>query len=436
MLKLENENMNLFQLVLLLSGYRVNKAKKHLLSIQEEIASIGVAKYQEKKKWEIYKFHIQNNLKYSKYQEQEAKNWEDILPLRKGDYQEGLIAWLSEQYQYKKTYVSSTSGSSGHPFWFAKNKYCHALTWASVFDLYKKAGIKFNDLEARFYGIPLSGTSRIMEKTKDLIMKRVRFPVFDMSDQVLSKYLDQFRQKKFIYIYGYSSALVLFARYCISKKIVLKEICPTLQLCIYTSETAGEEDIKLLRQAFNVGIRSEYGASEIGIISFEDADGVFQVDDRLVYIEEYEKDDGTKTTLITSLYNKAFPIIRYDIGDIVSLNRDENGTTICQIEGRTNDVVILPGGKKAAGLTFYYISRSLLEKSGSLKEFIIRQKAIDHFVFEIVSLEPLSDEDIKLIKKETARYLMPNLKLDFIYKDSIPRLKNGKIKHFISEIDI
>jgi phenylacetate-CoA ligase len=41
--------------------------------------------------------------------------------------------------------------------------------------------------------------------------------------------------------------------------------------------------------------------------------------------------------------------------------------------GRTNDIAILPSGKKSPGLTFYYVTKSIIEDDGNVKEFVIKQ---------------------------------------------------------------
>ena len=45
--------------------------------------------------------------------------------------------------------------------------------------------------------------------------------------------------------------------------------------------------------------------------------------------------------------------------------------------GRTNDVAILPSGKKSPGITFYSITKKLFGDEGNVKEFIIKQTKID-----------------------------------------------------------
>jgi len=97
-------------------------------------------------------------------------------------------------------------------------------------------------------------------------------------------------------------------------------------------------------------------------------------------------------------------------------------------------MILLPSGKKSPGLTFYYISRSILESSGSLKEFIIRQTSKNTFIFDIVSDNDLSNKEIEKIKDKMDTYLEPGLKIIINRVELIKRPKSGKIKHFFSEV--
>ncbi|MEG2120535.1 MAG: hypothetical protein RRZ64_00575, partial [Rikenellaceae bacterium] len=99
-----------------------------------------------------------------------------------------------------------------------------------------------------------------------------------------------------------------------------------------------------------------------------------------------------------------------------------------------NDMIKLPSGKTAAGLTFYYVSRSLIEKISIVKEFIVRQTAIDTFEFDIVLDRDFTDKEVAFLKQQLDDYLEPNLKLVINRVDKINRPNSGKIKHFYSEI--
>jgi phenylacetate-CoA ligase len=138
--------------------------------------------------------------------------------------------------------------------------------------------------------------------------------------------------------------------------------------------------------------------------------------------------------VITSLFNKAHPFIRYDIGDIGIL--DEKSTLqkpiLKKLIGRTNDVAVLPSGKKSPGLTFYYVTKSIIEDDGNVKEFVIRQTKIDSFEIEYVSEVELNLEQIKKIKNAIELYLEPSLSFIFIRKNSLERSNRGKLKQFKS----
>lgn len=400
------------------------------------------ASWQNKQRWEIVHHHLNTNSFYKAQLKKKAANWEDLPVLTKQHFQISLPAFLStDAASLRHLYIGSTSGSSGHPFFFAKDKLAHALTWVQISRLYASYGITSRSKQARFYGIPLGGKGYYIEKIKDWIANRERFSVFDLSDVTFERWINKFKEKRFDYLYGYTSALVYFARYCIANHIVLKDHCRTLRLCIVTSEVCTVEDRAILEAGFGVSVVNEYGASEVGIIAFEHADHTWRICDELLYIETVDEDgqpvpDGCPgQILITSLFNLAMPLIRYQIGDIGIIRRLSGGVTILErLEGRVNDFVLLPSGKVAPGLTFYYISRSLLEYSGFISEFIIRQTALDTLVFVIVASRTITDKEKAMIQDKMDLYLEPGLKLIIEQVDRIERVGSGKIKHFYSQL--
>ena len=350
----------------------------------------------------------------------------------KSDYQKKIETLISKGFNKSNVYIANTSGSSGHPFYFAKDKETHALTWAFILYRYKELGISSSDLEARFYGIPLENRAYFYEKIKDLIFNRIRFPIFDLSQQKFKEFIDAFDKFNFKYIYGYTNSIVLFARYIIEKKIKIKQYCPSLRLVIVTSEVCTIEDRAILVKAFKVRVISEYGASEFGYLGFETEIGKWQVPNDLLFIEN----DADGSILITDLHNKAFPFIKYNIGDIGDVQIDYTGNQfITNLRGRTSDNIILPSGKISPGLTFYYISRSILESTSILKEFVIKQIERDYFIFDIVSKKPIDTQIYLEIKSKMDQYLEPGLRLKINRVNFIKRPKSGKIKHFYSMLD-
>ena len=434
---------NLFQYTLLVNGFPLKEAMSEFEKIQS-INEVDIENFIDEKKKAIVDFHLQNNQSYQDLVGKNSfENWNELLIMTKKDFQKPLHQRLSKGYTTKNVYVNKTSGSSGDPFVFAKDNYCHALTWANIISRFGWFGIDFNSsLQARFYGIPLDYIGNKKERIKDLLSHRYRFPIFDLSDVILEKILKKFQTKKFDYINGYTSSVVLFAKFLQQKNIILKSVCPTLKCCIVTSEMLFEDDKILMEQFFGVPVINEYGASELDLIGFQNKDGDWQVNSETLFVEIL--DDENKVLpygkegriVITSLYNKAHPFIRYDIGDIGIL--DEKSTLkkplLKKLIGRTNDIAILPSGKKSPGLTFYYITKSIIEDDGNVKEFIIIQSKIDTFDIEYRSEKALTENQILLIEKAITTYLESGLIFTFTRKEKLERSKSGKLKQFVSLI--
>lgn len=434
--------MNIFKLSMKILGFNIENSYITILDLQ----SLSEAKFmlwQNKKRWNMVNFHFLNNTTYkNKIGEKLPKKWENLPIMEKSDYQINLNEILSHGYTKKNTFIANTSGSSGHPFYYAKNKEAHAFTWALAKNRYKWHDINLDSKQARFYGIPLNNTSRYFEKIKDLLLNRIRFNVFDLSDESFGEYLRIFKKNKFKYLYGYATSLVLFARFLINKNIVLKDYCPSLMSCISTSEMLTIKDRKLLEKGFGIIIINEYGISEAGgITAFQNKTMDWCLSFESQYIEIVDQNNTNVPEgvdgdiLITDLHNKAMPFIRYRVGDIGRLIKKGNKIYLDQLIGRTNDNIILPNGKVSPGLTFYYIARSTLEKTEILKEFIIRQISIDTFIFDVVCERDLNQLEIKNIKKDMDTYLVPNLNLRINRVNKIRRPNSGKIKHFYSQVD-
>lgn len=431
--------LKLFNLSLKLNGFPIKKAQIEFEKILQ-ISEAAYPEYIDTKKREIVEFHLKNNAFYNNLVGSETfKKWNDLPVLTKKDLQKPLKERLSKGYSEKSVFVNKTSGSSGAPFVFAKDKEAHAITWASIMHRFAWYGVDFNSsFQARFYGIPLDFVGYRKERFKDFLSTRYRFPIFDLSDKVLEGFLDHFKTKKFDYINGYTSSIVLFGKYLQARNIILTDICPTLKVCMVTSEMLFEEDKIVLEKHLGVPIVNEYGASELDLIAFQNANGAWQVNSETLFVEVLDENNqevpkGIEGKIvITSLYNKAHPFIRYEIGDIGIL--DEKSTAkhliLKKLIGRTSDVALLPSGKKAPGLTFYYVTKSIIEDDGNVKEFIIRQTKLDRFEIDYVSATALSSEQIVKIETAIATYLEPGLQFTYHRKEVLERTKRGKLKQF------
>ena len=205
-----------------------------------------------------------------------------------------------------------------------------------------------------------------------------------------------------------------------------------------------EDDKTLMKSQFGVPVVNEYGASELDLIAFQNTEGEFQLNSETLFIEILDDLNNPVPLgqegriVITSLYNKAHPFIRYDIGDIgvISEHSTLKKPILKKLIGRTNDIAVLPSGKKAAGLTFYYITKSIIEDDGNVKEFIIEQLTLAHFKISYVSHKALTNDKVNIIKKEMENYLESGIDVTFERRDKIERSKSGKLKQFTTYLNL
>ena len=431
---------NIFNLSLRLNGFPITEAQKKLNEILA-IPEKDYSQYLKHRKEEIVDFHLKNNPFYQDLVGKSTfEKWEALPIMKKIDFQKPLVERLSKGYSEKNIYINKTSGSSGDPMVFAKDKFCHALIWANIMRRFNWYQMDYNhSFQARFYGMSLDFIPNKLLRLKDFLSNRYRMNIFDLSDAGLEKITNHFRNKKFDYINGYTNSIVLLAKYLKKKNLILKEICPTLKVCIVTSEMLFEDDKFLLENQFGVSIINEYGASELDIIAMQHPNGDWKVNAENLFVEILDEENNVLPygkegrIVVTNLYNKAHPFIRYEVGDYGVL--DEKSTLknpiLKKLIGRTNDVAILPSGKKSPGMTFYSITKKLFGDEGNVKEFIIKQTKLDTFEIEYTSEKPLTPSEIENMERVLATYLEPNLHYIFQRKTVLERSKNGKLKQFV-----
>lgn len=420
-----------FRLALELQGFPYAAAQRKLIELQEECAQDRNA-YRDKYLARIKSYHRRHNPFYARLDNELG---EDFM-LTKQLLQQPLEQRLSATA--KKPYRNKTSGSSGIPFSFAISRDAHALSWANIKSLYRGHGINIDlDLQARFYGMPSHGFSRYKELAKDQLGNRRRFPVFDLSDAGLEKMIRQLQAGRFKYLNGYTSVLVQLAKYTLDNHLPLIDLVPTLRCCIVTSEQLHAGDRWIMEQAFGVPVLNEYGASEVGVIAFEDSAGDLVVSQEVMHVQVVDDagndlPDGTVgNVLITSYFNTAHPFIRYAIGDRAALGLNRQGQRIItQLGGRESDMVLLRNGGRVPGLALYYVTKAIMDQASHVREFVVHQKGYEHFILRYASDQDLSVQDHHAIKKAMNEYVGSNLQVTYERSEQLQRSERGKLMQF------
>ena len=438
-------SMRLFNFILFLGGFRPLKNAKEVRRLNR-MSTREFRSYEKIKREEIFNFHKNCNRFYKSFlADKTIDSWNDIPTLSKIDYRRAGDSILSEGFKKSEVKTGSTSGSSGTPLRYYKDKQMHGLTWQAIKFRFDNLGLSLGEKQARFYGIPKGRFKYRIERIKDILLNRYRFVVFDMSDEAMEVFIQKFRRTDFKYIYGYTNSLVLFAKYLIKKNKVLKrDYCRSLKCCIVTAEQCTDVDLRILELALGVRVINEYGSSEVDVIAFTDNFGNWRISNELVYVEILDEknqalpDGEVGKIVVTHLHNRAMPIIRYEVGDFGSIKRDQIGRcdVLVNLSGRLNDFAILPSGKRVPGFTMYYAAKEIVGDIDTISEYQIRQISRSEFLILVVCSEELNQSQVVKIQDLMRNYLEPNLKISVERVLYIDREKSGKFKHFIALSDV
>jgi phenylacetate-CoA ligase len=162
----------------------------------------------------------------------------------------------------------------------------------------------------------------------------------DLTEKNLKENVEKLIQFEPEYLRGYVSSLYILAKYCHDNNITLKSIKAINPI----SENLYDYQRELMEEVFNCRVFEEYVCNDGGACAWEcdEHKGLHYFMERAI-IEEI---DGEM--IVTDLWNKAMPFIRYRNGDSVSFldtkcscGRD---LPLVKVKGRDNDVIISKKG--------------------------------------------------------------------------------------------
>ena len=252
---------------------------------------------------------------------------------------------ISRKYKNIDTLINyPTSGSTGVPYYIykskkdsTKNDLAHIRSF-----LYNKWGT-FSKIVSIVGDIEVREPS-IFQRLGILPIKYISI------NQPISDIVRKVQKLDFDILKGYTDDIRLMAKYIIDNKI--KNIRPK----IVSTTAALLDDItkKLIVEAFEVEPMDSYGAADAGQIAWHCSERNYHINIDMVYVEIIKEGKPVKMgdsgeIVITVLWNKAFPLIRFKLGDIVSL---KEGICKCgcefpllnMIDGKTIDFIVLPNG--------------------------------------------------------------------------------------------
>jgi phenylacetate-CoA ligase len=260
--------------------------------------------------------------------------------------------------------------------------------------------------------------------------KQVMFSAYHLTNNTVFYYYNEIAIRQLKWLHGYPSQISL-----LSSLMYENNLEP---LSFVTHVTFGAENLfdnqkEIIRKMFpNAVLRQHYGLSE-GVANIsEDIYGNFLVDEDFCYVEfipiSIENQNICKI-IGTGFCNEAFPLMRYDTGDIAEVVYLSNGSVkIISIDGRKEDFIHLPSGLKLGRLD--HIFKNLI----SVKEAQIHQSDLYHIDFNVVKGIDYNEKDEEKLWKEIRMRIDNTVIVKINYVEKIERTKTGKLRFVISDI--
>lgn len=343
----------------------------------------------------------------------------------KKEYQADFEAFRSKKYldenNLRKVF---TSGSTGTPFMAYQDR--EKTRWHQAGLINMNQSIGWN-LGAEFLFFRVWGVSHGSSKLAQFMSNTLPVEVIGFTDEkkeiVRHKLLEDNRLHL---ILGYASALESLADYLLNynEKYGIK-------LIISDSECLSEQAKEKIEEVFQCPVLNRYGNNENGIIGL-----TMPNDDRMhinfpeYYVEvlDFESDQPVKQgqpgrIVITDLYNKAFPFIRYDTGDVGIADEmiDKQCIVLRQLLGRVSSSLRRTDGQLIgeATITAYF------ENIVGIKRYQVAQVTNNRYEIRV---ENANSELDSLLKQRGKAAFGNDAIICVEHVQEIHQGKNGKYK--------
>jgi phenylacetate-CoA ligase len=272
--------------------------------------------------------------------------------LTKESFRKNWRELVSDKANSLRTTIRKTGGSTGHPIRIINDYSNSAWENAAFRRGLGFAGYNLGEPIIKLTGGTLGAPESYLNRLKDRFSGVVFLSALEISHDTIYNYVMQIKKSKAKFLRGYPSAIYLMAKILddANLKIPLKAVFPTAEM-LYGYQR------RSMKKIFEGDVHNQYGFNECNSIAIEcEAHAGLHVSDEHVFLESLidtdrvaEGEMGALT--LTTFHNYATPFIRYQNGDIISLNRSAMCTCkrglsrITKIHGRSNDLLLAKDGR-------------------------------------------------------------------------------------------
>lgn len=329
--------------------------------------------------------------------------------------------------------IASTSGSTGMGLRFPVTSQAVWQQWATWWRFRRWHGIRRGVWCGYFGGRPVVpvGRRRGPFWRYNVAGRQVLFSGSHLSSETWRTYVAELNKRRLEWLHGYPSLLALLAGYLVEHR---QTIGYDVRWVTTAAENLLPAQADLIERAFGVRPRQHYGMAEGAANASECPSGRLHVDEDFAFVEFVPRDHGTGYRVVgTNLTNRAFPLIRYDVGDIAQVSGltcgcGRPGRIIDAIDGRREDYVVLPSGAMVGRLDHIF------KDQVRVREAQIYQPDLTRVVLRLVGANDFTTRDEQALLVAARTWLGDSLRIEIEHLEALPRTPAGKLRFVVSDV--
>jgi len=336
---------------------------------------------------------------------------------------------------------AATGGSTGTPMSFLRDRQSHYLRKGQELYFDRWMGYEIGQRTALFVATAhFDGPAdRLKARIRNATCERLlRFDPHNITDKYMEQFAKRFQAYRPEMIKCFPNALSIFAEFLNRNKIDL----PPVRVVSCTGENLYTQQRRLFAKTFEAEVYDKYGTFECGVIASECrlhhglhvfTEGAYLelLDDRGMPI----KPGQMGKIVITDLFNKGMPFIRYEIGDMgiaAQIDRCKCGSNLPLIQkvlGRDRDIIIDSNGNPKPGYLFVH-AISNLDLPAQLQ---VIQVSRDRLKVKVAK-KKTSHLNLARLRDKFQDIVGPKIIIEFEHVMDIPRDPSGKFRYVVSEL--
>lgn len=358
--------------------------------------------------------------------------------LEKESLRQSPRAFVADDCNVERMFHDRTSGTSGKSLelWLRRKT---VRTWYALFE----ARVRRWHGTSRHERWAILGGQLVVPSAQstppfwvwNAALHQLYLSTYHIAPRNAAAYVDALRQHRIVHLVGYPSSLAALGSEIIAQGLE----APRLSAAFTNAEPLTPQQREVIARAFMCNVRETYGMAEIVAAASECQHGRMHAWPEVGRVEllndETPVASGDSGEFVcTGLVNDDMPLVRYRVGDRGAFADPAEvcmcGRTlplIASIEGRTNDMLVTPDGRRIFWLNpvFYGLP---------IREGQIIQEALDVVRVRLAPGPGFHSEVATTVADRLRERFGCDVRVLIDQVDVIPRSANGKFRAVISNL--